>query len=91
MEEAARLTFQANPLTILAFGLYLLIILAIGFISGTAVTIVWYLVPSLKSLIYELVPAFLISSILTITVSLLTVPPREAEEELRSIAAKYRL
>jgi len=48
-------------------------------------------VPSLKSLIYELVPAFLISSILTITVSLLTVPPREAEEELRSIAAKYRL
>jgi len=65
--------------------------IAAGFISGTAVTIVWYLVPSLKSLIYELVPAFLISSILTITVSLLTVPPREAEEELRSIAAKYRL
>ena len=64
---------------------------AAGFISGTAVTIIWYLVPFLKSLIYELVPAFFVSSLLTVIVSLLTAPPCEAEEELRSIAAKYRL
>ena len=64
---------------------------AAGFISGTAVTIVWYLVPFLKAIIYELVPAFFVSSLLTIVISLLTAPPREAEEELRSIAAKYRI
>jgi len=63
---------------------------AAGFISGTAVTIVWNQVPALKNFLYELVPAFLISALLTILISLLTSPPEEASEELERIAAKYR-
>jgi Na+/proline symporter len=41
-------------------------------------------------MIYELVPAFLVSTLLTVTLSFLTSPPENAEEELKSIAAKYR-
>jgi len=63
---------------------------AAGFISGTSVTIVWHLVSALKDRIYELVPAFFASAILTIVISLFTQPPPEAEKELRSIRAKYR-
>ncbi len=61
-----------------------------GLISGTTVTIVWNQVTVLKERIYELVPAFIISLFLTIIVSLLTSAPKEAEAELKSIAAKYR-
>lgn len=64
--------------------------IAVGLISGTAVTIVWHQVVALKNIIYELVPAFIISTFLTVIVSLLTTPPEEAEEELRTISAKYR-
>ena len=62
---------------------------AAGFISGTAVTIIWNQVAYLKDLIYELVPAFFISLILTIFVSLLTTPPEGAEEEILKIKPKY--
>jgi SSS family transporter len=61
-----------------------------GLISGTAVVIVWNQIPQLKNMIYELVPAFIVSTLLTIIISLMTEPPREAEEELRAISAKYR-
>jgi len=61
-----------------------------GLVSGTTVTIVWNQVAVLKERIYELVPAFFISLFLTIIVSLLTSAPKEAEAELKSIAAKYR-
>lgn len=61
-----------------------------GFLSGTIVTIVWNQVSLLKNMIYELVPAFFISLLLTILVSLLTHPPFEAEKELKTIAARYR-
>ncbi|MCJ7581021.1 MAG: sodium/proline symporter, partial [Candidatus Aminicenantes bacterium] len=63
---------------------------AAGFISGTMVTIIWNQVAALKGFVYELVPAFLISLILTIFISLITTPPSEAEEELRQIAPKYK-
>jgi sodium/proline symporter len=43
-----------------------------GVISGTVTVIIWYYLPFLKSAVYELVPAFLISLILTIIVSKLT-------------------
>ena len=62
---------------------------AAGFVSGTAVTIIWNQVEALKSLIYELVPAFFVSAMLTILISLLTSPPKEAEEELRKIKPRY--
>lgn len=62
---------------------------AAGFISGTAVTIIWNQIGALKSLIYELVPAFLVSAVLTILVSFFTSPPKEAEEELLKIKPRY--
>jgi len=61
-----------------------------GFISGTSVTIVWNQVTFLKDIIYHLVPAFFISTLLTVIISILSFPPEEAEKELSSIAAKYR-
>jgi sodium/proline symporter len=62
---------------------------AAGFVSGTAVTIIWNQVSALKSLIYELVPAFLVSAVLTILISFFTSPPKEAEEELLKIKPRY--
>ena len=60
-----------------------------GLISGTAVTIVWKSVPELSAIVYELIPAFGISLLIVIVVSLLTRPPEGVEEELARIAAKY--
>lgn len=60
-----------------------------GFVSGTTVTIIWNQVSYLKDLIYELVPAFIVSAFLTILISLFTSPPEEAAEELRQIRPKY--
>ena len=61
-----------------------------GLVSGTAVTIIWNQISHLKSIVYELVPAFIVSTLLTILVSFLTTPPKEAEEELRLIRPRYR-
>lgn len=63
---------------------------AAGMISGTAVTIIWNQTAFLKDIIYELVPAFLVSTLLTVLISLAGKAPQGAEEELKSIAAKYR-
>ncbi len=43
-----------------------------GLISGTAVTIIWKSTPALSGIVYELVPAFLVSMILTVLISLLS-------------------
>jgi SSS family transporter len=51
-----------------------------GLVTGTAVTIVWYFVPALKSRMYELVPAFLLALVVTWLVSRLTSPPSDADE-----------
>lgn len=61
-----------------------------GLVSGTLVTIIWNQTPALKGIIYELVPAFIISTLLTIIVSLFTTPPPGAAQDLELIAAKYR-
>jgi len=61
-----------------------------GLLSGTVLTIVWNQTPALKSRMYELVPAFLISALLTVVVSLLTRPPDGAAEELKRISGLYR-
>ncbi|MEQ9264504.1 MAG: sodium/proline symporter [Balneolaceae bacterium] len=47
-----------------------------GIITGTAVTIVWYFIPVLKSNLYELVPAFFASLLVTILVSKFTLPEK---------------
>ncbi len=43
-----------------------------GILTGTAVTIIWYFIPVLKSNMYELVPAFIAGGLATILVSKLT-------------------
>lgn len=43
-----------------------------GMLSGTVTTIVWKTSPSLSAIIYELIPAFLLSLFVTILTSLLT-------------------
>ena len=64
--------------------------MAAGFVSGTAVTIAWNQVSFLKNIIYELVPAFFVSALLTVIINFLITPPTNAEKELKSIAARYR-
>jgi sodium/proline symporter len=48
---------------------------AAGMMTGLITIITWHNVPTLASLIWELVPAFLLSLLVTILVSLLTNPP----------------
>jgi Na+/proline symporter len=50
-----------------------------GIITGTVTTVIWYLVPALKSRMYELVPAFLLALAATVVVSLATRPPAEVD------------
>ena len=50
-----------------------------GILTGTATTVIWYLVPALKSRMYELVPAFCLALVATVLVSLITRPPEEAD------------
>jgi len=45
-----------------------------GMLSGAVVAVVWRWVPELKGLIYELAPAFAVSLLATVLVSLLTEP-----------------
>jgi len=61
-----------------------------GMISGTAITILWKSVPALSEVLYELIPAFLGATLISIVVSLLTSPPDEASELVRKTAATYR-
>jgi Na+/proline symporter len=58
-----------------------------GLISGTVITVIWKSVPQLKAIVYELIPAFGISFLLVIVVSLMTRPPVGAGEELSKIRA----
>ena len=57
-----------------------------GVLVGTVTTVVWYLVPALKSRMYELVPAFAAALAATVIVSLLTSPPRDAADMLRAMS-----
>ncbi len=61
-----------------------------GLVSGTLVTIIWKITPALKGIVYELIPAFVVSGLLVVIVSLVTKPPEEAGEELRRIGPRYR-
>jgi sodium/proline symporter len=58
-----------------------------GLLTGTLVTFVWNLTPNLDALVYELIPAFALAFLATVTVSRLTRPPLDAEgamEDARS-------
>ena len=57
-----------------------------GVAAGAVTTIVWYLVPALKSKLYELVPAFGVVLVVTWLVSRRTEPPVDAEDMLAAMA-----
>jgi SSS family solute:Na+ symporter len=61
-----------------------------GLVTGTVVTIVWQYTPFLEPLLYELVPAFVLSLAATVAVSRLTTPPRDAEALFASMDAPPR-
>jgi len=50
-----------------------------GLLTGTVVTFVWNLVPVLDAFLYELIPAFILATLATVTVSWMTEPPDDAE------------
>jgi len=56
-----------------------------GLISGTLVVIVWYNVPFLKNALYELIPAFIISSLVTAGVSYFTKRPLKADKYMKDM------
>lgn len=58
-----------------------------GLITGTVVTIIWYLVPVLRESMYELIPGFTAALLATWLVSLFTKPE---ENTLESFEAMFR-
>lgn len=50
-----------------------------GIVAGTLTVVVWSLVPELKALVYELVPACVAGTLATIAVSLATKPPADVD------------
>ena len=54
-----------------------------GILVGSATEIIWYLIPSLRAALAEYVPAFILSFVAVVIVSLYTRPPERAEEYLR--------
>ncbi len=61
-----------------------------GMLSGTAITIIWRLIPVLNDMLYELIPGFLGAMLISILVSYLTTPPDGAGDLVRRTAASYR-
>ena len=56
-----------------------------GIVTGAVTVVVWYFVPPLKGALYELIPAFLLSAVVTVLVSLATRPPDGLEERWRAM------
>jgi len=50
-----------------------------GLVTGTVVTFVWNLTPALDAMLYELIPAFVLSLAATVVVSRVTRPPPDAD------------
>ncbi len=61
-----------------------------GIISGTLITIIWKETSYLNEMIYELIPAFTLSAIIVVIVSLLTRAPEGVREELEMMKPRYR-
>lgn len=63
----------------------------VGMVSGLVITVLWYYTPSLKSMIYELVPAFIFATLANIIVSKLTSKDKPINvEALFAGLATYR-
>lgn len=61
-----------------------------GMISGFLIIFIWTSISTLDNFLYELVPAFIGSGVLTIVFSKFGAPPEKAQEILENISAKYR-
>jgi len=59
-----------------------------GLVTGTLVTVAWYLTPALKSQLYELIPAFVLALVATVLVSRWTHPPENADEAFAAMGAE---
>lgn len=57
-----------------------------GLVGGAVTTVVWYLTPALKARLYELIPAFAVSVVATVVVSLATRPPADADALMADMA-----
>jgi SSS family solute:Na+ symporter len=60
-----------------------------GILVGTLTEIVWYLIPSLKAMVSEWVPAFILSLITVVLVSLFARPPASTEVFLGYMRSNY--
>jgi len=56
-----------------------------GLITGSITTIVWYYIPILKSMMYELVPGFIFAAVVTILISKFTKSPQNVDELFSSM------
>lgn len=56
-----------------------------GMISGAATVFIWTRIPALTSLMYELIPGFIVALLVTVIVSKLTKKPGEAEKLYRAM------
>jgi len=61
-----------------------------GLVTGTIVTIVWNETAYLSDMMYELIPAFIMSTFAVIIVSLLTEAPHGVREELELMKPRYK-
>lgn len=59
-----------------------------GMLTGTLTTIIWYNIPVLKDAFYELIPAFVLSIIVTVVVSHFTQRPEDSEDMFRVMEGK---
>lgn len=58
-----------------------------GLAGGALTTVVWYFTPALKARLYELIPAFAVSLVATVLVSLATRPPEDADALMEDMSA----
>ena len=59
-----------------------------GLLTGTSVTIIWYYIPFLKSMMYELIPGFIAAAFATWLVSLITEKAPEADRAFEEMNDK---
>lgn len=60
-----------------------------GLISGTSVTIIWYFIPALSEMMYELVPGFIAGLLATWLVSLWSSPAPETEQAFKDMNTDF--
>jgi sodium/proline symporter len=53
-----------------------------GLIAGTLTTVIWYFIPGLRAVMYELIPGFAAGFLATVIVSLMTPEPVDAAEQM---------